>query len=78
MYKMIGNSFVIINPTVLHQEAVGFVNSVGCGLSLLVLTMKRLVEGSGGECFILPILCKAEPYSAEKWRRESAPLTPLI
>lgn len=45
---MIYNSFVIINPTVLHQEAVGFMNSGGCGLSLLVLLMKRLVEGSEG------------------------------
>lgn len=27
MYRMIRNSFVIINPAVLHQEAVGFVNS---------------------------------------------------
>lgn len=45
---MIYNSFVIISPTVLHQEAVRFMNSVGCGLSLLVLLMKRLVEGSEG------------------------------
>lgn len=45
---MIHNSFVLINPTVFHQEAVGFMNSVGCGLSLLVLLMKRLLEDSEG------------------------------
>lgn len=45
---MIYDSFVVINPTVLHQEAVGFMNSVGCGFSLLVLLMERLVAGSEG------------------------------
>lgn len=74
---MIGNSFVIINPTVLHQEAVGFANSVGCGLSLLVLLMKRLAEGSGGESSIPPLLCKAEPYKTGKGRREGIPFTSL-
>lgn len=46
--RMICNSFVIISPTVLHQEAVGFMDSVGCGLSLLVLLMESSVEGSEG------------------------------
>lgn len=44
VYRMICNSFVIIVPTGLHQEAVGFMKSVGCGLSLLVFLVKNLVE----------------------------------
>lgn len=78
MYRMIGHSFVIINPAVLHQEAVGFVNSVGCGLSLPALLMERLVEGSGGDSSIPPLLCKAEPSSTEKGRRDGTPLPSLI
>ncbi|KAI5176638.1 E3 Ubiquitin-Protein Ligase Amfr [Manis pentadactyla] len=35
----------LLSDSLFVWEAVGFMNSVGCGLSLLVLLMKKLVEG---------------------------------
>lgn len=70
VYRMICNSCVIIIPTVLHQEAAGFTNSVGCGLSPLALPTGCNTKQCGVKFLFLYPCVKLSLTSTKDPRRE--------
>lgn len=59
---MIRNSFVVMNPTVLHQEAEGFENSAA-RIKSPGPADEEISTGGGGWSSILPLLRGADPQA---------------